>query len=65
MIEDGRHCRDELQQINAARAALRKVAAILASQHVAAGIDQAINGQNREETMADLLGLLAVAVRQG
>lgn len=37
MIEDGRHCRDELQQINAASAALRKVAAILASQHVAAG----------------------------
>ena len=31
MIEDGRHCRDELQQINAASAALRKVAAILAS----------------------------------
>jgi DNA-binding FrmR family transcriptional regulator len=65
MIEGGRHCRDELQQINAASAALRKVAAILASQHVAAGIAYAVNGENREQVMADLLDVLAVALRQG
>jgi DNA-binding FrmR family transcriptional regulator len=65
MIEAGRHCRDELQQLNAATAALREIASIVASQHVSAGILCATQDGGREAVMADLLDVLQVALRRG
>ena len=64
MIEAGRHCRDELQQINAAGAALREVSGIIASQHIEAGLAFVVDDRNRPEAMADLLDVLQAAMRR-
>lgn len=64
MIENGRHCRDELQQVNAASAALREIAVMVASQHVEAGIDHALRNDKKETVLADLLDILQVAIRR-
>ena len=64
MVEAGRHCRDELQQINAATAALKEVSGIIASQHIEAGLSFLADENNRREALADVLDVVQAAVRR-
>lgn len=68
MLEADRYCGDELQQIAAARSALREVAVLLAAQHVAAAAGHAIAAGGTEDAtdavMADVQTVLRAAFRQ-
>lgn len=63
MIENDRHCQDELQQVNAVIAALRELALLLTSDHVRAGIDYAAERKDGELALADAMRVLRTALR--
>ena len=42
MVEQDRYCGDELQQAGAVVAAMQEVALLLATQHLAAGVEHAV-----------------------
>jgi DNA-binding FrmR family transcriptional regulator len=65
MIEQDRHCLDEIQQISAARAGLREVALIIIGQHVEQGIHHALEKDEREPSLADVMRVLREAMRAG
>jgi CsoR family transcriptional regulator, copper-sensing transcriptional repressor len=65
MIEQERYCLDEVQQISAARAALREVALIIIGQHVEQGIRHALEKDEREQSLADVMRVLREAMRAG
>lgn len=62
MIEDDRYCLDELQQVNAIVPALREVALLITSQHLAAGLVHAASGT--EGVLRDMEAVLRAALRQ-
>ena len=64
MVEADRYCGDELQQIAAARSALREVAVLLASQHVSAAARHAVEAGDAAAVMADVQAVLRAAFRQ-
>ena len=64
MLEQDRYCLDELQQANAIIAAVREVALILASQHLAAGVEHAAQSANPTEALEEVKGVLRAAIRQ-
>ncbi|MBE7209686.1 MAG: metal-sensing transcriptional repressor [Gluconacetobacter diazotrophicus] len=64
MVEADRWCGDELQQLAAARAALREVAVLLASSHVAAATAYAIENGDGEAVVRDVQAVLQRAFRQ-
>jgi DNA-binding FrmR family transcriptional regulator len=54
MVEGDRYCGDEVQQILAILAATREVMRVIVGQHVAAGIEFALDGQaSTADMMAD------------
>jgi CsoR family transcriptional regulator, copper-sensing transcriptional repressor len=63
MIEEDRYCLDEMQQINAVTAALREVALIIVSQHLAQGIQLAIDTDARASAVEDIVQVLRAAMR--
>ena len=63
MIEDGRHCGDELNLASAATAALRELAIMIASQHLEAGIQYAKQHPENEAVLKDLALVLRTAMR--
>lgn len=63
MIEENRHCQDEIQQIAAATAALREVALLIISQHTEQSLQLAMQTENRELAMNDITQLLRSAMR--
>ncbi|MFY9290196.1 MAG: metal-sensitive transcriptional regulator [Methylorubrum rhodinum] len=63
MIEEDRYCLDEIQQINAVTAALREVALIIVSQHLAQGIQIAIDTDERDPAIEDIVQVLRAAMR--
>ena len=65
MIEQDRHCLDEIQQISAARAGLREVALLIIGQHVEQGIRHALDEHEREPSLADVMRVLREAMRSG
>jgi DNA-binding FrmR family transcriptional regulator len=64
MVEQDRHCLDEVQQVNAITAAIREVAIEIISQHLKAGLDFAAINQDGPEVMADLSSVIRAALRQ-
>jgi DNA-binding FrmR family transcriptional regulator len=65
MIEQDRHCLDEVQQVNAITAAMREVALEVISQHLTAGLTFASREHDSEAALADLMGVLRAAMRRG
>ena len=63
MIEEDRYCLDEVQQINAVTAALREVAMLIISQHVAQGVQMAVREQESDGAVADVMRVLKAAMR--
>lgn len=64
MIEADRHCKDEVQQINAARAALREVSTLLALQHIQAAAAEILAGGNDDALSRDVETVLRAALDQ-
>ena len=64
MIEADRHCGDELQQISAARAALREVSIMLALEHIQAAADEILVSGRDETLKYDLQLVLRAALDQ-
>lgn len=65
MLEQDRYCLDELQQTNAIVAAMREVALLISSQHLAAGIEHATRSPNPTEVLEEVKAVLRAAMRQG
>ena len=63
MIEDNRHCSDELILANAVTAAMREVAILIAGQHLDAGMQHAATHPNDRSLLADLTSVLRAAMR--
>ncbi|WP_449410642.1 metal-sensitive transcriptional regulator [Methylobacterium komagatae] len=63
MIEEDRHCLDEIAQINAARAALREVALIIIDQHVAECVKLSASGTTSAAVVEDLMRVLQAAMQ--
>jgi len=63
MIEEDRYCLDEVQQINAVSAALREVALLIISQHVAQGVQLAVREQESDGAVEDVMRVLKAAMR--
>ena len=62
MIEADRYCGDELQQIKAAIAALRRVAMLIAEQHVAAAAERLTDRKLRDTANKDIMRILGDAL---
>jgi DNA-binding FrmR family transcriptional regulator len=65
MIEQDRHCLEEVQQVNAITAAMREVAIEIISQHLKAGLILAADERDGPEIMGDLASVIRAALRQG
>lgn len=63
MIEADRYCLDEIQQINAARAALREVALLIMGQHVEQGLHHALNEPDHGLAVEDVMRVLRAVMR--
>ena len=63
MIEEDRYCLDEVQQINAVTSALREVALLIISQHVAQGVQLAVREQESDGAVEDVMRVLKAAMR--
>ena len=59
MIEEDRYCPDELQQIKAAIAALKQVAAIIAEQHITAASGHAVKAATKDIATLDIMRVFA------
>ena len=62
MIEDDRYCGDELQQIKAAIAALRRVAMMISEQHIAAAADSLADKKLKDTANKDIMRILSEAL---
>ena len=65
MLEQDRYCGDELQQANAVVSAMREVALMIASQHLAAGVDRAALEDDPAAVLDEVKSVLRLAIRQG
>ena len=63
MIEDNRHCSDELILANAVTAAVREVALLIAAQHLDAGMRHAATHPDDRSLLADLTSVLRAAMK--
>lgn len=63
MIEDDRYCGDELQQATAAMSAMREVALLIISQHLAAGVQYAVSSSDSQAPVEEMISLLRTALR--
>ncbi len=64
MLEEDRYCLEEVQQANAITAGVREVALMIMGQHLAAGIEFAVESQDVPATLKDLMAVLRAAMRQ-
>ncbi len=64
MIEDDRHCLEQVQQMNAMTAAVREVAVTVISDHLRAATDQAARAHDGEEVTQEIIAVLRTALRQ-
>jgi DNA-binding FrmR family transcriptional regulator len=63
MLEQDRYCLEEVQQANAIAAGVREVARMIMAQHLAAGVEFAIESQDGNAALQDLLTVLRGAMR--
>lgn len=64
MIENDRHCLDEVQQINAITAAIREVSLMVVSDHLDASVDFAVNNHDGEVATREMIEVLRAALRK-
>jgi DNA-binding FrmR family transcriptional regulator len=64
MIEQDRHCLDEVQQMNAITAAMREVALQVISDHLDAAVEFAVTSGDSEAAIQDMVRVLRAALRQ-
>ncbi len=62
MIENDRYCGDELQQIKAAIAALRRVAIMITEQHISAAAERLGDSKVRTTASKDIMRVLSEAL---
>src|SRR3954454_19509883 len=62
MIEEDRHCRDEIQQINAIVAAIREVALLVVSDHLNAAVEFAVENQDGKIAIDEMIKVLRAAL---
>ena len=62
MIEADRYCGDELQQIKAVIAALRRVAMMISEQHIAAAAERLDDKKQRDTATKDIMRILGEAL---
>ena len=65
MIEDNRHCVDELTLASAVSAAIREVAILIASQHLEVGMRLVAESPGDPSLAADLTSVLRAAMKAG
>lgn len=64
MIEDDRHCLDDVQQINALTAAAREVALMVIAGHLEACVDFAVEAHDGKVAVGEMVSCLRAAMRQ-
>jgi CsoR family transcriptional regulator, copper-sensing transcriptional repressor len=64
MIEDSRYCLDEVQQANAIVAGMRQVELLIIEDHLNAGMDFAVESQEIDAAVRDMMTVLRAAVRR-
>ncbi len=64
MVEDNRYCLDEVQQANAIVAAMRQVELLIIADHLSAGMDFAVQSQNVDSAIQDMMAVLRAAIRR-
>jgi DNA-binding FrmR family transcriptional regulator len=62
MIEEDRHCGDEVQQINAIVAAMREVALLVISDHLNAAVEFAVENQDGKIAIEEMVKVLRTAL---
>jgi DNA-binding FrmR family transcriptional regulator len=62
MIEEDRHCRDEIQQINAIVAAMREVALLVVTDHLNAAVEFAVENQDGKVAIDEMINVLRAAL---
>ena len=62
MIEEDRHCRDEIQQINAIVAAMREVALLVVTDHLNAALEFAVENQDGKLAIEEMISVLRAAL---
>ena len=64
MVENERYCLDEVQQVNAIVAAMRKVELMIIDDHLNAGMEFAVKSQNIDAAVKDMMVVLSAALRR-
>jgi CsoR family transcriptional regulator, copper-sensing transcriptional repressor len=63
MIEDNRYCLEEVQQVNAVAAAIREVALLVIQDHLTAAVEFAVEAQDGEAAIKEMITVLRAAMR--
>lgn len=64
MVDDGRYCPDILQQIAALNGALDEVSLVLLKAHIAGCVTDAIEHQQGDEMIEELITLIRKVIRR-
>jgi DNA-binding FrmR family transcriptional regulator len=64
MLEEDRYCLEEVTQANAIISGIREVAMLIMGQHLAAGLQFAVESQDVPGALDDLMNVLRGAMRQ-
>ncbi len=64
MVEEDRYCLDEVQQVNAATAAMREVALLIIQDHLEAAVQFAVSAGDGEAAVKEMVAVLRAALRQ-
>ena len=64
MIEEDRYCLDEVQQMNAATAAMREVALLVIQDHLEAAVQFAVSAGDGAVAVKEMISVLRAALRQ-
>jgi DNA-binding FrmR family transcriptional regulator len=64
MLEEDRYCLEEVHQANAIISGIREVAMLIMAQHLAAGVEFAVESGNVPGALDDLMSVLRGAMRQ-
>lgn len=64
MVQDDRYCLDEVQQTSAITAAMREVALLIISDHLTAAVDYAVQSQDGQAAVKEMIAVLRAGLRQ-
>ncbi|HYO29601.1 MAG TPA: metal-sensitive transcriptional regulator [Thermomicrobiales bacterium] len=64
MIEDDRHCLDDVQQLNALTSAAREVALLVIASHLEACVEFAVEAHDGQVAVQEMVSCLRAAMRQ-